>query len=211
MHGSVRRFEGDPDDLEQRYLRMFADVPESNHTFHAAAKTPDGLLIFDTCPSEDVYRQFFGPGGPAAALFETHGLLPATREDYPSSAPTRPVRESTSARTDLPPALRRVRVAPPAVLAGEEVSHCLRPRGSVLGLEEREVIRAGEQDERRVRKRVGDLAGGRLAERVELARDHERGRVHPGERGALIHPGSDVLVEVAERIGIRTGAIDQLA
>jgi hypothetical protein len=83
MHSSVWRFEGDPDDLEQRYLAMLADVPESNHTFHAAARTPDGLLIFDTCPSEDVYRQFFGPGGRAAALLETHGLVPATREDYP--------------------------------------------------------------------------------------------------------------------------------
>jgi len=71
MHSSVWRFEGDPDDLEQRYLAMLADVPESNHTFHAAAKTPEGLLIFDTCPSEEVYRQFFGPGGPAAASSST--------------------------------------------------------------------------------------------------------------------------------------------
>ena len=43
---------------------------------HAAAKTPDGLLIFDTCPSEEAYRAFVGPEGPANALFEKHGLEP---------------------------------------------------------------------------------------------------------------------------------------
>jgi hypothetical protein len=83
MHGSVWRFEGDPGDLERRYLALLADVPEANHTLHAAVRTPDGLLIFDTCPSEEVYREFFAPGGPAEALFERHGLVPVTREDYP--------------------------------------------------------------------------------------------------------------------------------
>lgn len=83
MHSSVWRFVGDPHDLETRYLAVLAEVPESNHTLHAAVTTPDGLLIFDTCPSEDVYRRFFGPNGPGAALFERHGLVPETREDYP--------------------------------------------------------------------------------------------------------------------------------
>ena len=76
MHCSVWRFVGDPDDLEARYLAVLAEVPESNPRAHAAAKTPDGLLIFDTCPSEDVYRAFFAEGGPAGALFEKHGLVP---------------------------------------------------------------------------------------------------------------------------------------
>ena len=83
MHSSIWRFLGDPDDLEQRYLAVMAEVPESNHTLHASAKTPDGLLIFDTCPSEEVYRAFFDPDGPASALFAKHGLVPASREDYP--------------------------------------------------------------------------------------------------------------------------------
>ena len=81
VHCSLWRFEGDPDDLEQRYLAVMAEVPESNHVLHAAAKTPDGLLVFDTCPSEEVYREFFE--GPASALFEKHGLTPTTHEDYP--------------------------------------------------------------------------------------------------------------------------------
>jgi hypothetical protein len=80
LHCSLWRFEGDPDDLERRYLDLLAEVPESNHRLHAAAKTPTGLLIFDTCPSEQVYRDFFE--GQGLELFEKHGLVPASREDY---------------------------------------------------------------------------------------------------------------------------------
>jgi hypothetical protein len=81
MHCSVWRFTGDPDDLEARYLSMLAEVPDSNLVLHAAARTPDGLLVFDTCPSEEVYRSFFEGAG--AALFERHGLVPTSREDHP--------------------------------------------------------------------------------------------------------------------------------
>ena len=83
VHCSVWRFVGDPVELEERYLAMLAEVPESNHVEHAAARTPDGLLIFDTCPSEEVYRAFFAEGGAGSALAEKHGLVPTTREDYP--------------------------------------------------------------------------------------------------------------------------------
>lgn len=83
MHCSLWRFVGDPDELERRYLALMAELPESNHVLHAAARTPDGLLIFDTCPSADAYRAFSDPDGPAAALFARHGLVPAAREDYP--------------------------------------------------------------------------------------------------------------------------------
>jgi hypothetical protein len=83
VHCSVWRFEGDPDDLERRYLELLAEIPESNHRLHAAAKTPSGLLIFDTCPSEQVYRNFFE--GPGLKLFAEHGLVPASREDHPVS------------------------------------------------------------------------------------------------------------------------------
>ena len=83
MHCSVWHFAGDPDDLEQRYLGMVAEVPEANHVLHAAAKTPHGLLIFDTCPSEEAYRSFFGPDGPGTALLARHGLVPTSRENYP--------------------------------------------------------------------------------------------------------------------------------
>ena len=83
MHCSVWRFVGDPDDLEERYLALLAEVPESAHVLHAAARTTDGLLIFDTCPSEEAYRASIAEGSPLSALAEKHGLVPTTREDYP--------------------------------------------------------------------------------------------------------------------------------
>ena len=84
MHCSLWRFEGDPEDLERRYLAMLAEIPESNHTLHAAARTPTGLLIFDTCPSEQVFRDFVA--GRVRELLEQHGLTPAGVDDYPVTA-----------------------------------------------------------------------------------------------------------------------------
>ena len=82
MHCSIWRFEGDPEDLARRYAALMAELPESNHRLHAAARTDEGLLIFDTCPSEEVYRSFF-ESGPARDLFARHGLVPVSREDHP--------------------------------------------------------------------------------------------------------------------------------
>jgi hypothetical protein len=82
VHCSLWRFVGDPEELEARYLALLAEVPPSNHLLHVAARTPDGLLIVDTCPSEDVFRRFFGPDGPGTALFAKHGLVPAETEDH---------------------------------------------------------------------------------------------------------------------------------
>ena len=82
MHCSVWRFVGNPDELEERYLALMAEVPESNHVLHAAARTPDGLLIFDTCPSEQAYHAFFGSDH-VRALFAEHGLRDGVVEDFP--------------------------------------------------------------------------------------------------------------------------------
>jgi hypothetical protein len=61
---------------------MIEQVPASNHMLHAAARTPDGLLIFDTCPSEEAYRAFFGSEQVRAMLAE-HGLRDGAVEDFP--------------------------------------------------------------------------------------------------------------------------------
>ena len=82
MQGSVWRFTGDPDELERGYRELMAQIPASNHVLHAAARTPDGLLIFDTCPSEEAYRAFFGSDH-VRALFAEHGLREGVVEDFP--------------------------------------------------------------------------------------------------------------------------------
>ena len=87
MHWSVWRFTGDPDELERGYRAMMEQVPASNHVLHAAARTPDGLLIFDTCPSEEAYHAFFGSGQVRTMLAE-HGLRDRVVEDFPSSRPS---------------------------------------------------------------------------------------------------------------------------
>jgi len=82
MHCSVWRFTGDPDALERGYRALAEEIPATNHVLHAAARTPDGLLIFDTCPSEEAYHAFFG-SDQARALFAAHSLVGGVVEDYP--------------------------------------------------------------------------------------------------------------------------------
>jgi hypothetical protein len=84
VHCSIWRFEGDPEALERGYRELIGGIPASNHMLHLAARTPDGLLIVDTCPSEEAYRSFFGSDD-VRALFERHGLaLDGARvEDHP--------------------------------------------------------------------------------------------------------------------------------
>ena len=82
MHCSVRRFRGDPDTLERAYRALMEGVPDTNHVLHAAARTPDGLLIFDLCPSEEAYHAFFG-SDEVRTMFAEHGLEAGDVEDFP--------------------------------------------------------------------------------------------------------------------------------
>jgi len=68
--------------LERGYLALIARIPEANHVLHAAARTPEGLLIFDTCPSEDAFRSFYASDA-TKALFAEHGLVDGVIEDFP--------------------------------------------------------------------------------------------------------------------------------
>ena len=82
MHCSVWRFTGDPDELERSYLALTERMAAAGHVLHAAARTPDGLLIFDTCPSEEAYRSFF-ESPEVRELFAAVGLVGGIVEDYP--------------------------------------------------------------------------------------------------------------------------------
>jgi hypothetical protein len=82
VHCSIWRFTGDPDDLERRYLALMSEVPETNNVLHAAARTPDGLIMFDTCPSREAYHEFFARDD-VRALFARHGLTGGAVEDHP--------------------------------------------------------------------------------------------------------------------------------
>lgn len=84
MHCSIWRFTGDPDELERSYLALLGSVPESNNVLHVGLKTSDGLVLVDTCPSKEVFEDFFSRES-VQMLFSEHGLdlRSAEVEDYP--------------------------------------------------------------------------------------------------------------------------------
>ena len=83
MHASISHFSGDPDDLQLRYDAMLAEVPTQNMQLHLCLRAPDGLVVVDTCPSEEAFRAFHR--GPAfRELRARHGLPDPDRvEDFP--------------------------------------------------------------------------------------------------------------------------------
>jgi len=85
MHASLWRFAGDPDDLLRRYEAMIAEIPSANMWLHLCLRAPDGMVLVDTCPSEDAFRAF--SSGPFRALRASHGLPDPERiEDFPVQA-----------------------------------------------------------------------------------------------------------------------------
>jgi hypothetical protein len=83
MHCSIWTYVGDPDDLVARYEAMVEEIPSGNMRFHACARTADGIVMFDTCPSKEVFDSFYS-SSEAQALMERHGLGdPAERVDFP--------------------------------------------------------------------------------------------------------------------------------
>jgi hypothetical protein len=83
VHASISHFRGDPDDLERRYDAMLAEVPAANMRLHLCLRAPDGLVVVDTCPSEEVFRAFHH-GEAFRALRARHGLPDPDRiEDFP--------------------------------------------------------------------------------------------------------------------------------
>lgn len=82
MHGSIWHLGGDPDDLLPRYDALLAARPAGDVTLHMCMRAPDGLVIVDTCPSEQAFRSFVADESFAAAL-ERHGLpYPDRLDDF---------------------------------------------------------------------------------------------------------------------------------
>lgn len=83
MHCSIWTYVGDPDDLVARYEALIEEIPRENMRFHACARTPDGLVMVDTCPSKEIFDSFVA-SPEVQALFARHGLdRPVERVDFP--------------------------------------------------------------------------------------------------------------------------------
>jgi hypothetical protein len=72
MHASISRFPGDPDDLARRYDAMLAEVPHEGMLLHLCLRTPDGLVVVDTCPTRSDFEAFHG-GEPFRACWPGAG------------------------------------------------------------------------------------------------------------------------------------------
>jgi hypothetical protein len=83
MHASITHFPGDPDELEARYDAMLAEIPAANMTLHLCLRAPDGLVVVDTCPSQEAFQAFHNSEA-FWAMRARHGLPEPDRiEDYP--------------------------------------------------------------------------------------------------------------------------------
>ena len=85
MHASIWKFRGDPDELLRSYEAMTAEIPAANMKLHLCLRAPDGIVVVDTCPTEEAYDAFIS--NPAVrALRERHGLPEPEIEDFPVHA-----------------------------------------------------------------------------------------------------------------------------
>jgi hypothetical protein len=83
VHASIWRFRGDPDDLVPRYDAMLAEIPAANMRLHLCLCGEDGIVLVDTCPSKQIFDEFFAGEG-FRSLRERHGLPePDVLEDFP--------------------------------------------------------------------------------------------------------------------------------
>ena len=81
MHCSIWTWHGDPDDLAQRYEALVSSIPAESMRFSACAKTADGIVVFDTCPTEEIFEAFQASEGFRSLLAE-HGLGDPTSLDH---------------------------------------------------------------------------------------------------------------------------------
>jgi hypothetical protein len=58
VHLGIYRFDGDPDTLLAAYEQLTASIPPDSSTLHLCVRRPDGITIYDTCPSREVFESF---------------------------------------------------------------------------------------------------------------------------------------------------------
>jgi hypothetical protein len=58
MYASMWKFTGDPDELLARYDSLLAEMPTTEFIAHLCLRAPDGIVIVDTCPSQEAFEGF---------------------------------------------------------------------------------------------------------------------------------------------------------
>jgi hypothetical protein len=83
MHASIWKFTGDPDELAPRYDALAAEMPTADFIAHLCLIAPDGILIFDTCPTRAAFEAFATSEGCRSALRRHDLPEPTELRDYP--------------------------------------------------------------------------------------------------------------------------------
>ena len=87
MHVTISTLNGDPGDLLRRYNALIAQVPAPDSGVHLCLRGQDGIVIVDTCPSQEAHDAFYAEGGPFDTMLAQVGLpRPATQAEYPVHA-----------------------------------------------------------------------------------------------------------------------------
>ena len=85
MHASIWTFRGDPEQLLDAYDALIAEILPVVQ-LHLCLRTPDGILLVDTCPDRDAFERF-AASDDLRALRERHGLPDPERvDDFPVHA-----------------------------------------------------------------------------------------------------------------------------
>lgn len=56
MYLGKYEFEGDPDELVGAYDRLMTGIPPESIGFHICVRRDDGITIYDTCPTAEVFE-----------------------------------------------------------------------------------------------------------------------------------------------------------
>ena len=62
------RFTGDPATLLEGHARLMAEIPAESVELHVCIETADGILVLDTCPTQEVFEGFSTSEGFRAAV-----------------------------------------------------------------------------------------------------------------------------------------------
>ena len=68
------RFTGEPSDLLPGYERLMAGMPAEAISLHVCVVEEDAIVVFDACPTREVFLEF--SGGPAFAAAVAAAGLP---------------------------------------------------------------------------------------------------------------------------------------
>jgi hypothetical protein len=77
VHLGIYEFHGDPEELIAGYRRLMAMIPQDASAWHLCARLSHGIVVYDTCPTAEVFRGFstsaaFRDAIAAAGLPEPH-------------------------------------------------------------------------------------------------------------------------------------------